>query len=751
VRAGSSDILDRMNRSFRAAALALCSAALALSQTAASDAAKLGHSSHGAAFDAGPRQKPWIMDGIGSAPFPITTKNPEVQQWFNQGNAMLHSFYFYEAERAFRWCVKLEPENAMAYWGLANATEGERAKDFLREAVQRKNTVTERERLYIEAQQAALLPRPGGFTRGAPASSDEGRREQIKKLETICLKYPRDMEARAYLALATMGSSRYGAELIIREVLAQEPMHPGAHHYRIHNWDYHEPEQALESCRKYTEAVPNIGHAQHMPGHIYSILGMWNEAAISMDSATRVEKRQMQETLTFPFNNWNYGHNRNYLSYIQEQLGMVDAAIFGARQLIDAPLDPEDNNENWRSSHSYGLFALARALLRSERWDALLDPNTVPWRDIHRDKCWKAFFEARAWLGKGDLVKAEKSIAAHAELNKELEKNKDFEEIYQIQQMELNARLALAGGDSIAGLGALAEAAEREAAFQRDYADPPLYPDPIYPALGEAYLKVNSPDLAARAFEKGLELTHNDVFSLSGLVRAYAALGDKAKAQEFMARLTYGARHADAGWKPLELARAAGISAEPRAVVPASERDYARTDLARYGPARWVPYDAPALDVRDASGKQVSLADYKGRNVILVFYLGFECPHCMRQLHAIQKRSAEWESLDAVVLAVSSAKPQKNADTIKQMGALAGVQLLSDDHYANARRFHSYDDFEEIELHSTILVDKLGRVYWARFGGDPFGDLDFISKQLERMNALVLAEKDAAGKPARGE
>jgi peroxiredoxin/tetratricopeptide (TPR) repeat protein len=740
-----------MTGSFRAIAIAVATAALASAQTAASDAAKLGHSSHGTAFDSGPRQKPWIMEGIGSAPFPITTKNPEVQMWFNQGNAMLHSFYFYEAERAFRWCVKLEPDNAMAYWGLANATDGDRAKDFLREAVKRKDTVTERERLYIEALQASLLPKPSSFTHGVAQPSDEGHREQIKKLETICLKYPDDMEARAYLALATIGNSRYGAELIIREVLAKEPMHPGAHHYRIHNWDYHEPQEALESCRKYAQAVPNIGHAQHMPGHIYSILGMWNEAAISMDSATRVEKRQMTETLTFPFNNWNYGHNRNYLSYIQEQLGMVAAAIFGARQLIDAPLDPDENNENWHSSHSYGLFALARALLRSERWDELVDGKIVPWRDIYRDKCWKAYFEARAWLGKGEPVKAEKSIAVHAELKKDLEKNKDFEENFNIQQMELDARLTLATGDSIAGLGALAEAAEREAVFQREYADPPFYPDPIYPALGEAYLKAASPGLAAQAFDKGLELTHNDLFSLSGLVRAYTALGDKAKAQDAMARLLYVARNADSGLKPLELAKAAGISAEPRAAVPAPERDYARADLAHYGPPRWEPYEAPPLEVRDASGNQVSLADYKGKNVILVFYLGFECPHCMRQLHAIQKRNAEWESLDSVVLAVSSASPQENADGIKQMGDLAGIRLLSDDNFANARRFHSYDDFEEIELHSTILVDKQGRVYWARFGGDPFGDLDFISKQLGRMNELVLADKDPARRPGKAE
>mgnify|MGYP002787152987 FL=1 len=75
---------------------------------------KAGHSKHGAAFDEGPRQKPWRMEGIGRVHFPITTKNPEVQQWFNQGVALLYSFWYFEAERAFRWCLKLEPETAMA-------------------------------------------------------------------------------------------------------------------------------------------------------------------------------------------------------------------------------------------------------------------------------------------------------------------------------------------------------------------------------------------------------------------------------------------------------------------------------------------------------------------------------------------------------------------------------------------------------------------------------------------------------------
>jgi peroxiredoxin len=618
---------------------------------------------------------------------------------------------------------------------------------MIRDAVKRKAGVSERERLYIDALAAEILPDPVRDKEGDDSRARARRGQKV--LETLCVRYPDDMEARALLALNSMGDSRYGAELMIREVLAKQPDHPGAHHYRIHNWDYHEPETALESARRYGEIVPAIGHALHMPGHIFSIVGMWNEAAISMDAATRCEKQYMIDRLTFPFNNWNYGHNLNYLSYIQEQLGMVKAAIFGARQLIDAPLDPQANNDAPRSSHSFGIQALARALVKYERWDDLLDEKTIPWRDIYADKVDKAYFHARAYLGKGALEKAQKSIEEHAALKKDLEKNQKgmTGSIYPIQALDLRGRLALARGESLEGLALLSDAAQREFDLQRTYADPPFYPESLYNSLGEAYLQTKSPVLGAQAFEKALTLVHNDLFALSGLVRAYAAAGEKAKAEDAMGRLLFVSADADKGLGVLVRAEAAGIHATPHDSSPGPQRNYLRTSLEQFGPNKWEPYAAPQLAVKDASGKQVTLDEYRGKNVILVFYLGAECPHCMRQLHDIGKKKDDWERLDAAVLAVSSAAPEKNAETLKTLGALP-VRLLSDDRYANARRFHSYDDFEEIELHSTILIDRNGRVHWARTGGEPFGDMAFLVQQLERMNAS--ARKDSAGARAGG-
>jgi peroxiredoxin len=239
--------------------------------------------------------------------------------------------------------------------------------------------------------------------------------------------------------------------------------------------------------------------------------------------------------------------------------------------------------------------------------------------------------------------------------------------------------------------------------------------------------------LAATAFEKALTLTRNDLFALSGLVRAYHAAGEKAKAEDAMARLLFVAQDADPGLAIVARAKSTGITATPRDSAPRPQRNYLRTSLEKFGPAYWTPYAAPKLDVKDSAGKPVSLSNYKGKNVLLVFYLGAECPHCMRQLHAIGEKKGEWERLDTVVLAVSSTPPDKNKQGLKEFGELP-VNLLSDQNFANARRFHSYDDFEEAELHSTILIDREGRVRWARNGGDPFSDMDFLVKQVETMN-----------------
>jgi peroxiredoxin len=703
--------------------------------SSAADFYKAGHSKHGAAFDAGPRQKPWVMEGIGKSHFAITTSNPEVQKWFDQGITLLHSFWYYEAERAFRWALKLDPECAMAYWGLARSVgDDKRSTELIKEAAKRKHKVSERERLFIEVDEAAYatsLPKEIG---GNEPTFEARDRRSKNLLEQLVLKYPDDIEAKALLALEYMGSNRFGTEMIIQNILAREPNHPGAHHYRIHNWDGQEGAQALRSCALYGQIAPQIGHAQHMPGHVYSGVGMWHEAAISMDAATRVERQYMRQRLAFPHNTWNYAHNQNYLSYIQEQLGMGASAIYGARQLLAAPLDPKQNNPDQYSAHWQGTTALLRALVKFERWKELVDPNTFNWRDVPRDRMWKAYAETQGYIGLGDLEKAAKSYATHADFKKELEKpeNRGHEQTHTIQSLELRGLLALAKGEAITAIGLLTDAAKRELEQREHNNDPPSYPNPLYNTLGRVYLAQKSPQLAAAAFEKTLTLVRNDGFALSGLVEAYAAMNEKEKAREAYARLLHVWSDADAGLKWLERARATGLTAQAKDLSPATQRNYKRTTLDHLGPSGWDSYDAPELNALDHQNKAVTLNEYRGKNVLMIFYLGEYCPHCVLQLKEVAKKKKDFENTNTEILAISNAAPEDNARFAKT-GDLP-FRLLSDQKFENARRYLSYDDFEDLALHSTILIDQRGKVHWAQMGGAPFTEFDFLIKEIQRLN-----------------
>ncbi len=698
---------------------------------------KQGHSHVSEAFDTGPREKPWEMKGTGHIHFPITTKNPEVQKWFNQGVVHAHNFWWYESERAFRWCQKLEPENPMAWWGLALAAErgpagSNRKNDFIKEAFRRRDKASPRERLWIEAYYALNVEDP----LDDKTKNFEERERRFKKwMESLIIRYPEDIEAQSFLALTMMGRDRMGTETLLQAVIAKAPDHPGAHHYRIHNWNYHEPEHALNSCKKYGEIAFDTGHSLHMPGHIYSTVGMWHEAAISMDAATRSEARYMKDRMLLPYNAWNYPHNKNYLCRIQEQLGMARAAEDNARQLLAAPgSDAKDTYV-----YTQGLAALTRGLLKYEQWKQIIDGKSVPWRgDEAPVKALRQYAEARAWFGLGDADKAAKNIAEFNKLEKDMPKTGFQSTIYKSRAKELQARMHIAHGKLLEGLAILSDAAATQFLNEEPSEIELLFhADTLWNSVGNLYLEQNSPALAVKAFDKALHITRNDGFALAGLVRAYHALGNTVEAQNALARLRHVWSDADAGVKPLEVALGTGIKAEPKDSSPAAQRNYLRTSLEKYGPNRWEPYQAPVLDALDVDSKRLTLDEYKGKNVLLVFYLGDECPHCMAQLVDLTKRKKDFDRENTVLLAISKDTPAENKESMK--AGEVGFRLLSDTNFANARRFKSYDDFEEMEIHSTILIDKEGRVHWARHGGAPFTNIDFLLSEIRNLNAAAPA------------
>ncbi|ARU40924.1 hypothetical protein CCB80_07110 [Armatimonadetes bacterium Uphvl-Ar1] len=699
------------------------------------DGNRLGHSKHGSAFDAGLRSKPWVMEGLGDAPFPITTESAEVQRWYNQANALLHNFWFEEAERSLRWCHKLEPDNAMVYFGLARCglnwftmgsqgPELQRYKDFLIEAVKRKEGLPVRERMYIEAWEAACL-------RG----EEKPVEVIVQKLSQLSVKYPDDIEAKALLGLFNIG---YGSPLandaLLMSILNLSPMHPGAHHARIHNWDGVSSEQAINSCELYGKAAPGAGHSLHMPGHIYSKVGMWHEAAIAMDSATRVELSYMNNRLALPYETWNYAHNRDYLCYIQEQLGRAEESIQGAKDLIAAPGNPEMNP----ADGYWTQFPLLRALVKFERWEEILDGKTLMAANDPFAGMMFGSAEVIALLKTNRKAEAKEKMRGIEMMLVQMKKGQGGEEalpaelplpnIIQVAQ----AWIKISDGDRLGGLSILMAAAaeERKARESHSYPnDPPFDPWPVMRLVADVFADGGDHRAAIDAYEVALKQEPNDAWCLAGLAKSWTALGNRVLAREYAGQLLAVWSGANPGLKPITDVLALNLDAVAKPVTPRPERAYDPAKLDHLGPSNWKPFAAPKLAAVGVDGKAVKLEDYRGKNVLLVFYLSDQCVHCVEQLAAINSKMSQFEAMNTVVLACSSDSPEKNRSN--DLSSF-GLKLISDKDHENARRFASYDDFEDMELHSTILIDSAGRVRWKQTGGDPFMKIDYLLAEIGR-------------------
>lgn len=727
---------------------------LAFPQDAADDPTPIGwgHSHLGTHYDEGPRRAPWPMPGIGRVHFEVTTANAEVQPWFDQGLALLHSFWPFEAERSFRHCAQLDPECAMAYCGLAMATKGERQQAFLDQAVLLRETASEREQAFIDL---ALAKRAVEDAR----IEDKDAAEDALRLhiDRMVMEHPGEVEILAFAALEVMDrdffkhENRVAIESMLQRVLALQPDHPGAMHYRVHNWDGTDGAFAIDSCTSLTAIAPESGHLQHMPGHVLSNIGMWHEAAIALDSATRVEQRYMNRRLVMPEDNWNYMHNLDYLAYVQGQLGMQGEAIATAKQLLVIPLHSVSGGGpgGGGSPGSLKRAAILRELARAERWETILDGALFDWpkRLEPDERMQRNYYEARAHIAQGNLEGARdlirtlsKTKEAMLEMMETMVPDPDMAElgkkmiggVIDAQVRELDGRIALAEGRSLEAIQLLTTSAE----IQEDVwmNDPPMVPDFGFNVLGEALLELNSPTLAIPAFERTLKTIPHDSIALAGLVRAYHSTGNAELASAAMAAL-------DVVWAEANPISARYLAARATGIAPATgdvpkrfrqlmaQRQYGRHVLNKLGPCAYDPAVVPEFAAMNAEGEEVTLADYDGKAVLLIFYLGDECTHCIDQLKKADKDYRTFRDLGVEILAVS----KDSVEEIEKAQGSFKITLLSDPEFVNAKRFGSFDDFEGVELHSTVLIDANRRVHFIKTGGEPFEDFDFLEAEAERL------------------
>lgn len=273
--------------------------------------------------------RPEKMSGIGTVSLQITA-TPEAQAWFDQGLNLLHDFWDYESARAFEQAVRTDPRCAMCYWGLYRAesyyhsTMPDYASASLATAVSLEKYASRRERMYIDADaayQAAIKS-----AKGIPDFS-----ASVAIWRKLVKEYPKETQARIFLAMSVGIRSNEGIELLQR-VLEEEPDNSAANHYYIHALEAQNPRLALHSAQVLPGLAPASGHIVHMPGHIYYRLGEYARAERAFDASMRVDEVYMRTQHVLVDNDWNYVHNLMYaIANLLEEGKLHEATEYSAK------------------------------------------------------------------------------------------------------------------------------------------------------------------------------------------------------------------------------------------------------------------------------------------------------------------------------------------------------------------------------------------------------------------------------------
>ncbi len=504
---------------------------------------------------------------LGRVNFPVSC-NSAAQRQFNRATALLHSFWYEEAEKTYTAITKMEPKCSMAYWGIAMslyhpvwapATPAELQKGWA--AVEKAKTVGEitvRERDYIAAIEA--------FYRDSGTLDHRNRALAYEKaMERVSLSHPKDREAEIFYALALLGTAlntdktyanQKKAADILNRILSEEPEHPGVAHYLIHSFDYPQlATLALPAARRYAKIAPSSPHALHMPSHIFTRLGLWQESIQSNLASAAMAKKHV--AMSHPgAASFDELHALDYLVYAylqgaQDQKSRQILVHVAALDKVDAPI----------VAAAYAFTAIpARYALERGRWSEAarleLHPASFPWDHFRYAEALLYYARAVGAARSGNPASARKDVEKLSAIQSALTEPRGsyWANQVEVERRTANAWLALAEGNKAEALTLMRSAADLEATTEKH----PVTPGPIIPArelLGDMLIELNQPEQALREFEGSLGDSPNRFNGLFGAARAAELSGDKKKAGDYYAKIVTLTANADSERSELQKAK----------------------------------------------------------------------------------------------------------------------------------------------------------------------------------------------------
>lgn len=509
------------------------------------------------------------QEALGQVHFP-TSCSAATQAQFERDVAMLHSFWYEKAVPAFAQIAASEPSCAIAYWGMAMslyhplwdrptpAVLSEGLADIDKGLAL--GTGTAREKDYLAAARTLF----------ADTQRDYGARVLAyeQAMQGLHQRYPEDTEAGAFYALSLLGLAQASppdktyarekqAAALLNAILEKEPDHPGAVHYLIHAYDSPPlAALALNAARSYARIAPAVPHALHMPSHIFTRLGLWQESVQSNIASEAAAKNFA--TQTHMDGAWDEQlHAMDYLMYAYLQM----AEDGKARSVLDELSSiSKVNPESFKAGYAFTAIP-ARYAIERRQWAqaAALQvlPGDYPWDKFPWTQANVYSARGEGAARSGDIPAAQQAIDHLVTIRDGLVKDNDSYWATQvdIQRLAVSGWLAHAQKHDDKAVEYMRAAADREDASEKH----PVTPGPIVPAremLGDLLLDTNRPADALREYETSLAMAPNRFGGLAGAARAASLSGDAAKARGYYTQLLAICTHADADRAELREAKA---------------------------------------------------------------------------------------------------------------------------------------------------------------------------------------------------
>jgi tetratricopeptide (TPR) repeat protein len=494
-----------------------------------------------------PAAKPaTMMTGLSNLHHPVSTRNAEAQQFFDQGLRLIYAFNHDEAARSFQRAAELDSTLAIAYWGIAEAVgpnyndpasdeRFQQAHDAIQKASDLSGGASSSEKAYIQAMAKRFPADPKADRRKAAEDYRDAMREVVKN-------FPDDLDAATLFAEAGMnlhpwglwrvdGTPEEGTEEIVAKlesVLKRDPDHMGAVHYYIHAVEAsRNPERALAGANKLAALAPNAGHLVHMPAHVYIRTGDYESAVKTNERAAEVDRAYIKASGVqgiYPM--MYYSHNLHFIAMCASMNGDYAEAKKNA-DLLEQHVAPGVKE----MPPLEGFMTIPLAVdVRFHKWDEILarkqpDPEmkitTVFWHFARG--------MALAGQGKVEAAEAEYQIVADAEkatpedMVFAMPVNNKAKDIMKIAESVLGAKVALAKHDTDGAIAQLQQAVAVQDTLK--YGEPPDWFFPVRESLGAALLLKGDTSAAEKTFRDDLDRNPRNPRSLYGLQQALKKQG----------------------------------------------------------------------------------------------------------------------------------------------------------------------------------------------------------------------------------